>query len=223
VAATDLVQKLRSLTSAERRILKGHLGGGGSENIASTFLVFCIFVVVSASVLIYLESLFPSIKEREGLFLLILVLLSGGLSVLVFNRNRYRVSLGKEILSDLQQGQALVYTFESNNAALVEDFEDSGKGLFLDIGNERTLFLVGQYLDELIDQRKLPCKKFEIAYSPRAKITVSVNCLGAYFVPSLTLVLQKGDIMSRKIPDDGEILNVGFLDLIKRYHVKGMS
>ena len=108
---------------------------------------------------------------------------------------------------DLAGGVAEVTRFHATKAIRVEELEDEGGGYFLHLKDGRTLFLRGQYLFHLEENKKFPCSEFELTRGPKSGALLSLVCCGSYF-PSqkMTALFRQPDLQT--IPIDGDIVAV---------------
>ena len=110
---------------------------------------------------------------------------------------------------DLANGVAEVTRFHATKAIRVEELEDEGGGYFLHLKDGRTLFLQGQHLFDLEENKQFPCSEFEVARGPKSGAILNIVCCGAYF-PSqkITAPFRRPDL--KAVPTGGDIVAVSW-------------
>ena len=109
----------------------------------------------------------------------------------------------------IDTGIAEVVHVRSHRAVRMDDSEDYGVGYFLDVndkGTRKTLFLWGQYLDEL--DETFPNTEFELIRKGNGREIIHIRLLGSYFEAERTLPpFYKEDWLKGKYPADGDLLD----------------
>jgi hypothetical protein len=108
---------------------------------------------------------------------------------------------------DLAGGVAEVTRFHAIEAIRVEELEDEGGGYFLHLKNGHTLFLRGQYLFDLEENKKFPCSEFEVVRGPKSGAILNLVCCGSYF-PSQKIIASFRQPDLQAVPTDGDIIAV---------------
>jgi hypothetical protein len=108
---------------------------------------------------------------------------------------------------DLAGGVAKVTRFHATRAIRVEELEDEGSGYFLHLEDGRTLFLRGQYLFDLEENKRFPCSEFEVTRGPKSGAILSLVCCGSYF-PSQKIIAPFRQPDLKAVPMDGDIVAV---------------
>ena len=194
---------IRPLTNEERQALIAKAGNpitltGAllAAALCSAISMGCIYVV--DRVLGFLSPYFPI------LFLIIIV------AWLVYSIRSYlKLRRGLSLTpyqDDLAGGVAEVTRFHVIKAIRFEEWEDGG-GYYLHLKDGRTLFLRGQYLFDLEENKKFPCSEFEVARGPKSGAIVNLVCCGSYF-PSQKLAAPFTQPSLKMVPMDGEVIEV---------------
>jgi hypothetical protein len=110
---------------------------------------------------------------------------------------------------DLAGGVAEVTRFHATKAIRVEELEDEGGGYFLHLKDGRSLFLRGQYLFDLEENKKFPCSEFEVARGPKSGAILNLVCCGSYFPPQKIIApFRQPDL--KAVPTDGDIVEISW-------------
>ena len=75
---------------------------------------------------------------------------------------------------------------QARDAIAIEEAEDEGLGYYLQLTDGRVLYLGGQYLYDLAEERRFPATEFEVAVAATTGALVSLTPAGAYLAPSST-------------------------------------
>jgi hypothetical protein len=92
----------------------------------------------------------------------------------------------REREATLAEGLAQVTRFHVRDAIAIEEAEDEGLGYYLQLTNGRVLYLGGQYLYDLAEERRFPATDFEIAVAAGRDSLLSLTPTGVYLAPSST-------------------------------------
>jgi hypothetical protein len=136
------------------------------------------------------------------------------LSLLVFNRgvpdagNAWKLDLEK-------QGLLVSTSFQIIRSLQVEELEDEGSHYFLQLTDNRVLFLSGQYLYdyEPLDDipRTFPSSAFTVRRHKDEGFAVDIICQGEVLEPEACApAFDAQDFSEGKVPQDGQILAVDF-------------
>jgi hypothetical protein len=125
---------------------------------------------------------------------------------------RLRRRFGFDALrSDLRHGVASVERHAIAEVVRMEEFEDLGPAFYCRLSDGRVLFLIGQYLDEHLDDGSFPCARVEIARAPASRTVLGVRCTGAPLAPTRVVPAFPRDLVRRgRVPADGAILDVAW-------------
>jgi hypothetical protein len=116
----------------------------------------------------------------------------------------------KTVENEIKNGKAQVLKIKTEKVIKRKDPEDFGSGFYLKIDENKTIFLQGQYLDELQYSRKFPNTDFEIV---RTKLSfnelIDINSFGKYLKPERKLEpFSKEQYKSGNFHCDGDILEI---------------
>jgi hypothetical protein len=121
---------------------------------------------------------------------------------------KYKGSNGKGGQSE--SNLAEVIYVKTNRAVERKDIEDLGSAFYLEVNDgvqNKTLFLWGQYLDEL-GERKFPNSEFELIRKADTKEFIGIELTGRYFKPEKTLpAFDKELWRNGRCHEDGQIIN----------------
>ncbi len=121
----------------------------------------------------------------------------------------------------IENRQVEVIHVKTRRAVKREDPEDFGAAFYLDVydqGKQKTLFLWGQYLDELGEgdeqEAAFPNTEFELTRDKNTKNLMDIRLLGTYFPPERTLPSFSREVLKAgTYPLDGELIE-GSIDEI---------
>jgi hypothetical protein len=206
-----MILELRPLTSRERRRLKPYARyrPGGLDDFLVNWLIGGGLVTLG---LVLIAS---KIAFTAPYLVNIAIVSAGVAAVVAFHRARKRRQpvnpFRLKVEEDLNVGLAEVCTFEASEAIAVEEFEDEGTGLFLRVGPEQVLFLVGQYLDGMLAERQFPSTAFQLVRSPKAKLPLDLVPTGNYFAPLGTKSpFTTAEFDEGLVPTEGDLLEIDF-------------
>jgi len=207
-----LRETTRQLTQDERANYAAQIGVRKPVARALNFALITIasLGILSASAIAIAPDL-PSKLQNElaGLFLVI------GVTVAVLVDQKTRCPpRSRRFMAELKRGIGVVQVYEAVEAVRVTEFEDNGYAFYLKLTDGNTLYLVGQYLYELTDQKKFPSTKLEVVYSPVSNLILSLTCRGSYLAPTRELPPPTpAEFESHTIPDDGAVFALDFESL----------
>ncbi len=116
----------------------------------------------------------------------------------------------------LSNGELVVDEYEVKNAIEFEECEDEGMFYLLDVGDNRTLCLNGQYLYEPVENGIFPSSKLKLFWNKRFRITYGIECDGSKILIKRKLPpLNENQIDSGVIPKDRDLLEQNIEDVVK--------
>ena len=207
---TGQVQQ-RPLTWSERRQLKQYVRyrAGGLDDFLVNWLIVgglvTLIAVFSASQVSFTSAYLVQITIACALLTAIPTFFWA------CKRRRRSSPIRVQIEKDLKVGLAEVHTFEVSEAVAVEEFEDEGTGFYLKIGPRHSLFVVGQYLDDLSAERKFPSTLIQFVRSPTARIPLGLTPVGTYLRPAgIRPPFTKEEFKKELVPSEGDLLEIDF-------------
>lgn len=127
----------------------------------------------------------------------------------VHRRTRARsaeVALTSALHRELAEGIAEVTTYEVVDAISVEEVEDEGSMYYLKLRDGRILFIAGQYLYDVEEDKRFPNTKFQAVRTPRTRQLIDFICLGDYLPASgRGRQFTVADYESGRVPEDGHV------------------
>jgi hypothetical protein len=204
---------LRPINSFERRQLLSRQASSWKkfERIAMKFI---IVLLVFLAPLLIADSLLEIPPQKELATLIVLLL---GAVAVTFRWQKKDPEVIYETHSKKMSytGQVEVVRCKTTRAVKREDPEDFGVAFYIDTGDGRTLFLQGQYLDILEDEKQFPNTEFELYRLEETQEILDFKVSGKYFAPEKTLAaFTKEDYKKGIVPEDGNILETS-IDKIK--------
>ena len=155
------------------------------------------------------------------------LLVSLPLAMALFNHKtgRWRRLSPEEHLAELDvSGLVERLSFQARRAFAVEEYEDEGLHYFIELSDERVLYLEGQYLldytaiddDPDVNQpRTFPCTEFEILRHRGEGYVLDIVCSGSVLEPEMTTAAFTKQELRRGIPQDGQIITDRSYDSLK--------
>jgi hypothetical protein len=202
----------RPLNLRERQMLAAILrdADGRKDRLFAAF--FAAAISLGAGLLIA-ERLLPGSQLSQaapvGLALLI--------GVLVFRRTGHepwREKQRTDLSDELAAGVAEVTRCTARSAIRVDEFEDEGISFFMELADGRVLFLSGQYLYDLDEEKQFPNTAFTIVRTPRTRMVLEFECEGSYFPPIYTRApFTEAEYHQGSVPSDGDIIERDFQSL----------
>jgi hypothetical protein len=152
--------------------------------------------------------------ETEGPLTIVLVIISIVATFYMMKRMG-ELDWNKIIEQELHTGQVEVIKIATDRVIKRKDPEDFGSGYYLKIDKDQTLYLEGQYLDELQYSRKFPNTEFEIIRTKWNNELLEINSHGKYLKPERKLKpFTKEQYKTGDRPFDGDIINLPIDEII---------
>lgn len=196
----------RELTKNERKKLKEDRISeiiGDVENFTfSFFLVLGVFFLVSH----VLSKFFPFLKNYENYYTVFNLVISIIITSIFFRHVKREIRDNSQ--KSLNRIRAEILHVKTSKAIKRQDPEDLGIAFYIEVEDQRTLFLWGQYLDLLEYDKKFPNTEFKIIRRNDTKALIDIITLGEYFEPENELPpFSDEEWENNTYPEDGEILN----------------
>jgi len=109
--------------------------------------------------------------------------------------------------ADLEAGVARVSVIRAQEAIAVEEVEDEGSQYLIGLPDGRGIFLVGQDLYDCEEERRFPCREFEVVFAPRSGQRLSLTRRGAYLPPRHRAAFRPEEFEEEEFPKDGAVLS----------------
>ncbi len=226
---------LSPLTADERQLLQAHARGVGWEMARSflfggLFLTSILFLVLFSAWKFFGPGMgFPDARHHAGPVLAVALTLAAGVllpairSALTFARKfKPQVELARE---DLAAGQAKVETLTVTAADELPDDNDDGAGFFLQLKDNRVLFVQGQDLyvyaydaddEENPHQAKtFPATTVHYRTAPRSGLRLGLEQAGDYIAPVVLASrrYERNDVT----PEDGTFYDGTLADTRQKF------
>ena len=174
--------------------------------IEEYFLLFIVIYIALLIPLLLIDKLFLIPSYLQLIYCILIILLT----VYVIRIIRRKYGNRGYRTTDNQSELAEIIYVKTDRAIEREDIEDFGSSFYLDVeqnGETRTLFLWGQYLDEL-GEGKFPNSEFILTRKAGSKELIEFKLLGKYFKPEKVLpAFDKKLWRSGSCHEDGQIIN----------------
>jgi hypothetical protein len=121
--------------------------------------------------------------------------------------------------------------FHARRAFGVQEYEDEGLHYFMELADNRVLFLSGQYLydyepisddPEMNQPRAFPCSEFAVRRHKKEGYVVEIRCGGAVLEPEVMAPPFGREVWrAGSLPEDGQVLVDITYDELKRQRMRG--
>jgi hypothetical protein len=195
---------VRPLTGDEKKILNKRKPS--LYKVVEEYALFFmgVYVILLIPLLIFYNYV-PVSSELQLVICLVLFFLSAYIIHRISKKNR---GLNDKVFES--KSFAEVLHVKTNRAIEREDIEDFGSAFYLDVedeGKRKTLFLWGQYLDEL-EENKFPNSEFELIRKADTKEFIDLKLMGKYFPAEKTLApFDKQLWKSGQAHEDGQLID----------------
>jgi hypothetical protein len=168
-----------------------------------------ITLILLAPLLIYEKVVGKVSSEIQLLTSIPLLIISIGIVVYLMNKNG-EIGWNKKVENEIKNGKAQILKIKTEKVIKRKQTYDLGSGFYIKISENETLYLQGQYFDELQYSRKFPNTDFEIV---KTKLNfnelIDVNYFGEYLKPEKKLkAFTKEQFEKNEVHYDGNLLNI---------------
>lgn len=171
-------------------------------------LIGVVFVLL-APLLVY-DHFIPVPSDTQAIYCITIVILALLIVFWVTKKFEGGLTNSKQI-DDIKSRQVEVVKVQTTRAIKREDFEDFGVAFYLavvDKGQPKTLFLWGQYLDELEYDKTFPNTEFEFIRNVGSDEFIDFKTSGQYFVEEKTLPAFDREVWKSGLyPVNGQLLD----------------
>ncbi len=174
------------------------------------FVMKFIFIALALDIPLLVYNHFsPIASQNQAIYCILMVLVALLLTYRITKKWDGGLSNNKH-LEDINSGQAEVIHVKTTKAIKREDPEDFGIAYYIEVldnGQPKTLFLWGQYLDELEYNETFPNTEFEFIRKKVSGEFIDFKTIGQYFKEEKTLPpFDKAVWDSGTFPVNGQIL-----------------
>ncbi len=199
-------QEKKKLSSRKFSVWK-HFENFGMKWVFASLILLFAFLLVKKFVM--------DISSEIELPIMIIIELIALAVVIYIMKRTGELDWNKKIESELREGEAEVIRIKTDRVVKRKDPEDFGSGFYIKLDEKSTLYLEGQYLDELQYSRKFPNTEFEIIRTKWHNEFLEINSLGKYLKPERKLEpFTKEEYKTGNRPHDGDIIELP-IDKIK--------
>lgn len=177
------------------------------ENFGKKYIVVILALLIP--LLIY-EKFIQKVSSETQLIILIPVLIISILLVTYWMIKKGEIDWNTKVENEIKYGKVEVLKIKTDKVFKRRETYDLGSGYYIKISENETLYLQGQYFDELQYSRKFPNTEFEIS---RTSLTfnelLNIEFFGDFLKPEKKLrAFTKEDYKNNKVHYDGELLNI---------------
>ncbi|CAL2055550.1 hypothetical protein [Tenacibaculum sp. 190524A05c] len=168
-----------------------------------------ITLVLLAPLLIYDKYISKVSSESQLIAVIPILTISVG-TVIYWMKKNGELDWNKKVENEIKNGKAQVLKIQTDKVFNRKQTYDLGSGFYVKISDNQTLFLQGQYFDELQYDRKFPNTDFEIV---RTKLTfnelIDIKPFGQYLKPEKKLMaFTKEQFDKNEVHWDGDLLEI---------------
>lgn len=206
----------RNFTQEEKRRLIQKLPGLYKR--IESFVVKLIVIIAVLLIPLLIYDHFSSVaSDIQAIYCIVIIVLAVAIAVWITKKQEGGFTNAKQI-NQIETGQVEVVKVQTTRAIKRKDFEDFGIAYYLSVrdnGQQKTLYLWGQYLDELEYEKQFPNTEFEFIRKTGSEAFIDFKILGQYFVEEKTLPAFCKEIWkSGAYPVNGQLLNISIDEII---------
>lgn len=173
--------------------------------IEEYFLLFTAIYIALLIPLLLIDKFLPIPSFAQLAYVIFIILPT----VYAIRKIRKKYSKVNHTTTDKQSELVETLYVKTDRAIEREDIEDFGSSFYLDVGESgetKTLFLWGQYLDDL-GEGKFPNTEFLLTRNADSKEFIDIKLMGKHFKPEKVLpAFDKKLWKSGKCHEDGQII-----------------
>lgn len=183
------------------------------ENFGLKFIG--VTFILLAPLLLYDKFVSKVSSETQLLILIPLLIISIGTVIYWMNKSG-EIGWNKKVENEIKNGKAQVLKIETDKVFKRKETYDLGSGFYIKLSENETLYLQGQYFDELQYSRKFPNTDFEIV---RTKVTlnelIDIKSFGKYLKPEKKLKAFTSEQYAKgEVHYDGDLLNLPIDEIV---------
>lgn len=171
-------------------------------------LIFVVPILL-APLLVY-DHYYPVASNIQAVYSILIVAISVFICLWWTKKYEGGISNRKQI-DDINSAQVEVVKVKTNRAIKREDPEDFGVAYYIDVtdgGQQKVLYLWGQYLDQLEYEKQFPNTEFEFLRTVGSEEFIDFKTTGQYFEAEKILpAFDKEVWKSGDYPLNGQLLN----------------
>lgn len=199
----------RTYSTEEIKLLKSrkyslwqHFENFGLKWIIVIFIFLLPFLVYDKFV--------DKVSSETQLVILIPILIVSILIVIYWMNIKGEIVWNKKVENEIKNGKAQVLRIVTDTVIRRDETYDLGFGFYIKISENETLYLQGQYFDELRYFQKFPNTDFEIVRTNlNFNDSIVINCFGKYLKPKKKLkAFTKEQFEQNKVHYNGDLLNI---------------
>lgn len=168
-----------------------------------------ITLILLAPLLLYEKFVGKISSDTQLLTSVLLLVISIGI-VMYWMRKNGEIGWNKKVDNEIKNGKAQILKIQTDKVYKRKESFDLGSGFYLKISENETLFLQGQYLDELEYSRKFPNSEFEVVSTALTlNELIGITPLGEYLNPEKELkAFTKEQFENNDVHYNGDLLKI---------------
>ncbi|MDC3388849.1 hypothetical protein OAX11_05005 [Flavobacteriaceae bacterium] len=177
------------------------------ENFGKKWILLTLILL--APLLLYDKFVSKVSSDTQLLTSIPLLIISIGIVIYWMKKNG-EIDWNKKVNNEIKNGKAHVLKIKTEKVYKRKETFDLGSGFYLKISENETLFLQGQYFDELQYSRKFPNTEFEIVRTELIfNELIDIRPLGKYLKPEKKLeAFTKEQFDNNEVHYDGDLLKI---------------
>lgn len=168
-----------------------------------------ITLILLAPLLLYEKFVGKISSDTQLLTSVPLLVISIGI-VMYWMRKNGEIGWNKKVDNEIKNGKAQILKIQTDKVYKRKESFDLGSGFYLKISENETLFLQGQYLNELEYSRKFPNSEFEVVSTALTlNELIGITPLGEYLNPEKELkAFTKEQFENNDVHYNGDLLKI---------------
>jgi len=178
------------------------------EIIEKFMLTVAAITMVMVIPLLTFDHFVPVSSGTQAIYCVIIVGIGVVVAIFIAKRRADNVRRHNQSIPDRVE----VIQVKTTRAVKRKDFDDFGVAFYIDVtheGKQKTLFLWGQYLDELEYRRRFPNSEFEIVRVAHSEEFITFKPLGRRFKAERVLpAFDKQTLETGAYPVNGQLIDM---------------
>jgi len=211
-----ITSTIREITQDEQELLIKQLPSL-YKRVGNFVLKLIVIVMVLLAPLLIYDHFKPVASDTQAIYCIVIIILAVAIVLWVTKKFEGGFSNSKQI-DKIQTGQVEVVRVQTTRAIKREDFEDFGIAYYISVtdkGQQKTLFLWGQYLDILEYEKTFPNTEFEFIRKIGSEEFIDFKTFGQYFIEEKTLPAFDKEVWKSGIyPVNGQLLDINIDEVV---------
>ena len=185
------------------------------KTVETFIMMFIGILFVLLVPLLVVDKFYPISSNAQGIYCIVIIIIS--FATVTYINNKFRGGLINKKKGAITDEVEAIHV-KTARAIKRKDFEDFGIAFYVDVmhnGVQKTLFLWGQYLDELEYDNLFPNTEFEFIRQKNSDEFIGFKILGQYFKEEKTLPAFDKEIWKTGVyPINGQLLDMSIDEIV---------